>query len=1243
MAGESVFNNFDLHIGQGQEGAYPVSVLYSPAGETPEPAHILPAFDEPMRRWLDDLNQGITDRDALLALGQRLADYLFPPGPVRDLYQRSLALVEARGVKLRLRLRISPPELAALPWEFTYDDGAHDFLALNPQTALVRYHSQPVAQNSVTSHAPVPILVLISNPPGTFPLETGREVRNLIEALSRLLEDNRAQIDVLFAGPAAERDEIAALVDGQAGARLLPAAATIDSLRDALRQGYRIIHYIGHGVFDERRGGALLLADERGKAVQVGAQVLAREARGSSVAVMVLNACLSATESAAQSFMGLAPNLIRVGVPAVVAMQYAIPDESAVHFSRTLYRALADGWPLDAAVTEGRKAISAHLTPDDMDWGIPVLFMRSGDGVLWVEKAGEMAVGSYLLQVGATHGSTVSPAPAGNRALPADRPVPVFLRPRAFPGLLDRETELDAAVSALQAATPVEFHAAPGLGKTALLRHLAHRFPPDAFPDGVVCLSARGKPLDDLLQALFEAFFATDAPMKPTDVQIRHALQGKRALVLLDDLELGRDDALSLLDAAPACAFLLASCERQLWGEGRALALSGLPAQDALALIERELGRALSAQERTAAEGLCAALEGHPLRLFQAAALAREEGRSLDQVAQEMAAPPAAGGATASVVQSLPGQEQQLLAVLAALGGVPLHTEHLSALAGLADAAAVLQQFQNRGLAQSHSPHYSLTGTLAQDLAQMMDLEPVKQKVLDYLIHWAEAQRQDAARLLDSTGAILHTLAWAASAQRWDGVLRLGRAVQDALILGGRWAAWYQVLQWMLAAARALGDGAAEAWALHQIGSRALCLGDDSAARDALGHALRLRESLGDRVGAALCRHNLQTLALPPAPPPPPPQAPPQALAGASVAPAMPLLAKGAIALVTAAVTVAGALGVWRVVSRPTPTPSPKPTVAAPTATAFDTATPTATFTASPLPPVLPSPSATPSATLSRTATVTPTATGTATSTATASITPSATATHTPTATVTVTPAVKRYPSPVLISPRDKAEFEENSYANLWWAWEGKLAEDEYYDVRFWQEGEPHYGVVWTKDEFFGVLGKPGITYYWAIAVIRGQNGKMVAQLSPESEARRLYWVTPTATPTFTPTATPTITPTATPTITPTATPDTTPPPAPSPLEPPQKASVACQATVRLVWTAVSDPSGIAAYLGKLERDDYPYGWQTSGWGPVAGNRNWIDVAVNCGSFYRWQVRAQDGAGNWSDWSTWSYFGVILD
>ncbi|MGD2144134.1 MAG: LysM peptidoglycan-binding domain-containing protein, partial [Anaerolineae bacterium] len=100
----------------------------------------------------------------------------------------------------------------------------------------------------------------------------------------------------------------------------------------------------------------------------------------------------------------------------------------------------------------------------------------------------------------------------------------------------------------------------------------------------------------------------------------------------------------------------------------------------------------------------------------------------------------------------------------------------------------------------------------------------------------------------------------------------------------------------------------------------------------------------------------------------------------------------------------------------------------------------------------------------------------------------------------------KWYPAPVLLAPDDVARFAEGEEIPVRWSWDGELAEDEHFDVRLWREGAPHYGVGWAKDELYAVVGDPGATYYWAIAVIRGKDGKMLEQLSPESEARKLFW-----------------------------------------------------------------------------------------------------------------------------------------
>ena len=104
---------------------------------------------------------------------------------------------------------------------------------------------------------------------------------------------------------------------------------------------------------------------------------------------------------------------------------------------------------------------------------------------------------------------------------------------------------------------------------------------------------------------------------------------------------------------------------------------------------------------------------------------------------------------------------------------------------------------------------------------------------------------------------------------------------------------------------------------------------------------------------------------------------------------------------------------------------------------------------------------------------------------------------------------------------------------------------------------------------------------------------------------------------------------------------DTQAPPVPSPAVPANGLELPCRSTQTLVWLPVDDPSGIAGYYVKLERESSPGQWQSvGGYGPVSGKQ--VDANVDCGIKYRWMVRAQDGAGNYSDWSAPSQFSVTL-
>ena len=94
----------------------------------------------------------------------------------------------------------------------------------------------------------------------------------------------------------------------------------------------------------------------------------------------MLNTCEGARTSPTNYFAGAAQNLVKSGVPAVIAMQSVISDRAAIEFSRDFYGALADGYPVDAALAEGRKAIFTRESKTG--WGIPALYSRVKDGHL---------------------------------------------------------------------------------------------------------------------------------------------------------------------------------------------------------------------------------------------------------------------------------------------------------------------------------------------------------------------------------------------------------------------------------------------------------------------------------------------------------------------------------------------------------------------------------------------------------------------------------------------------------------------------------------------------------------------------------------------------------------------------------------------------------------------------------------------------------------------------------------------
>jgi len=357
-----LYDNFDVHI-ESSGDTFRAMVVNSPDGETRTVPFVPPVSPERLEllvlkmRTAPGMRAMQTDAAPdTRQLGATLFDALFHDD-VLDRLRRSLSRTEARGRGLRIRLRFSDAhELWNMPWELLYDSEEHRFLCQFDTTPVVRYVDMAQPVEPLTVSGPIRMLVMISSPTDYPPLDVDKEWAQLSEALHPL--------------------EAA----GGLLVQRLPSGSLEDLRRTMMFGEFHVFHYIGHGGLDQHTGdGLLVLTGPDGRSrLATGAELYVMLAN-SPVRLAVLNSCQGARIGAADPYAGAAASLVHQGIPAVVAMQFEISDDAAIAFSRTLYEAIAYGWPVDTAVAEARRAI---LAASRAEWATPVLYLRAADGVL---------------------------------------------------------------------------------------------------------------------------------------------------------------------------------------------------------------------------------------------------------------------------------------------------------------------------------------------------------------------------------------------------------------------------------------------------------------------------------------------------------------------------------------------------------------------------------------------------------------------------------------------------------------------------------------------------------------------------------------------------------------------------------------------------------------------------------------------------------------------------------------------
>jgi DNA-binding SARP family transcriptional activator/tetratricopeptide (TPR) repeat protein len=503
--------------------------------------------------------------------------------------------------------------------------------------------------------------------------------------------------------------------------------------------------------------------------------------------------------------------------------------------------------------------------------------------------------------------------PVVPRQLPADLP--------GFTGRTAHLAELDGLLAASAGgpagAVIAAVSGAPGVGKTSLAVHWAHRVA-DQFPDGQLYVNLRGFDPDgqamDPAEALRGFCESLGVPREHLpaglDAQAglyRSLLSGRRVLVVLDNARDTRQ-VRQLLPGTSACPVVVTSRSQlpDLVADGaRPVALGVLPAREARILLSRRLGDDRVSADLPSAEEIVTRCAGLPLALaIVAARAAIQPGLPLRALAAELRGQLAVlGGETPDSgvravfswsYRALSPRAARLFRLLSVHPGPDISVQAASALGGLDDpetrrllAVLIAGNLLEEPLPGRYRFH-DLIRRYAAEQAQADEAAQSRAEAAGRLLAWYLSAAAEAGRLLapghrqpplgpvsrpgepPAFSGYEEALAWcdtehasvvacvrlAAETGHDDIAWKLPVASWSYFVLRKPWADWIACADIALAAARRRRDRFAEAWVLNGLGL-AYAGRQPQEAVGCYQQALLIRREIGDRLGEAAVLSNL--------------------------------------------------------------------------------------------------------------------------------------------------------------------------------------------------------------------------------------------------------------------------------------------------------------------------------------------------------------------------------------------------
>ena len=268
----------------------------------------------------------------------------------------------------------SPSDFLRVPLEFLFDavNERGDYLALHHPVIRsvtgVQIRKGAVSPKFINelweNGDKLKILLIASNTVPPIP-GVDQEIAVLSESIKRTFEERRILVDLDV---------------------LTTEKATLQAVKMLLKSSkYHIIHYAGHGSYDETSPEKSALyfweKEEKGGDVEaLSVYELQMLLRGSKIRFFYLSCCLGAktggpTKLLEDDFLGVADGIVQAGIPSVLGFRWEVKDSGAKKLALAFYDSLARNGHLDIALMDARREVAAQ-NADDITWLSPLLIMQ---------------------------------------------------------------------------------------------------------------------------------------------------------------------------------------------------------------------------------------------------------------------------------------------------------------------------------------------------------------------------------------------------------------------------------------------------------------------------------------------------------------------------------------------------------------------------------------------------------------------------------------------------------------------------------------------------------------------------------------------------------------------------------------------------------------------------------------------------------------------------------------------------